>query len=452
MSARRAHASSAARALVLVAALAVAAPAGAAAQVFLGSRPNTPLTVGPLMVRASVAPGEHDRTVIDVLFSIVVPPGRSPADLEQDIYVLWPGAVRAVGRGRDPALARFVTERGFDVTDEGTVPLFAQSLYQMQSEVPDEPVPGGAPFVTFVHHVRGLGLSAPATWIRIPWTPKLVNRAWIMDLRLTLDGLIKPKPANWLERVFSGPRQRIVLSFNDVRGRAVFPLYVEHRDRVLRLSNDPAQIVINFADSAHLKIDELAPAAASRRLSETFEATEVISLFLERSEGVTPQTVTVQFGYFTGLQTWAPILIPILFFVAGNVAGVLVRNLAERVSRRLSGRLQFGRAAEPTRQSGVIVPREALTRITPGETTYEQLVAWLGPVPEEHERLDGTERRTLVYRGRRLVPRRQRTFGWLATVSHWDVEDHEVEIEMERDRVRDVHARVRRSRLASPGR
>jgi hypothetical protein len=379
-----------------------------------------------------------------------VPPDRSALELEQDICLLWPGAVHGAREPRDPALAKFVEARGFDVIEEGTLPLFAQSLYQMQGEVPDERLPGGASYVTFVHHVRGLGLSPPATWIRIPWTPKLVNRAWIMDLRFTVDDLIKPKASNWLERMFAGPRYRLVLAFNDVRGRAVFPVYVEHRDHVLRLSDDPAQTIVNFAEAGRLKIDELAPAVASRRLSETLESTETVSLFLERSEGITPQALTIQFGYFTGLQTWAPVLIPVLFFVAGNVAGVLVRNLAERLTRRLAGRLQFGRATPPERHTGVIVPAETLAHIAPGETTYEGLTRMVGASPEEFERLDGSGRRTLIYRGRRLVPRQRRRFGWLSTLSHWDAEDHEVEIQVEGGIVRDVQARVRRSRVRAP--
>jgi len=43
------------------------------------------------------------------------------------------------------------------------------------------------------------------------------------------------------------------------------------------------------------------------------------------------------------------------------------------------------------------------------------------------------------------VPHRRRSLGWFATVSHWDVEDHEVQIDFERDLVRDVQARIRRS-------
>ena len=435
--------------ILLVLALALV-PVSADAQVFFGSKSHTPVTVGPLMVRADVKPALGPVT-IDVLFSLVVPPDRSAADLEQDIFLLWPGAVHGAREPRDPALTRFVESRGFDVIEEGTLPLYAQSLYRMTGDVPDERLPGGASYVTFVHHVPGLGMSAPGTWIRIPWTPKLVNRAWIIDLRLVVDDLIKAKAANWFERVFSGPRHRIVVAFNDVRGRAVFPLYVEQRDRVLRLSDDPAQIVVNFAEAGRLKIDELSPSVASRRLSDTLETTETVSLFLERSEGVTPQAVTVQFGYFTGLQMWAPILIPILFFVAGNVAGVLVRNAAEYVTRRLAGRLWFGRgAAQPERQTGVIVSRETLARIAPGETTVDELLRIIGARPEEFERLDGSGRRTLIYRGRRLVPELKRRLGWFSTLSHWDAEDHEVEIEIERDVVRDVQARVRRSRVRTP--
>jgi len=55
----------------------------------------------------------------------------------------------------------------------------------------------------------------------------------------------------------------------------------------------------------------------------------------------------------------------------------------------------------------------------------------------------------LVYRGQRLVPQGWRSFGWCGTVSHWDVEHHEVQIDFDHDRVRDIQARVRRSRLSA---
>jgi hypothetical protein len=296
-----------------------------------------------------------------------------------------------------------------------------------------------------------LGLTPPATWIRVPWTPYMVNRAFLMSLPLTTRGLIKPKPATWAERTFWGPRYRVSLSFHEVRQRAVFPLYLEHRDRVVRLSEDPAQLLIDFADTDHLKIDELFPQSAKRQVSETLESTESVSMFLD-SEGLSPQTLTVQFGYFTRLQSWAPILIPMLFFILGNGAGVLVRTLTERISKRLTGRVKFGRPEETpqVRQRGVVLDTDTLGRIRPGATTYEEVVDLCGRDFEERSRLTEPDRRTLVYRGRRVVPRRRQLLGWLATVRHWDVEEHEVEIELERNVVRDVQARVRRSRLASP--
>jgi hypothetical protein len=48
------------------------------------------------------------------------------------------------------------------------------------------------------------------------------------------------------------------------------------------------------------------------------------------------------------------------------------------------------------------------------------------------------------------VPRRRRTFGWVATIAGWDVEDHEVEIVLRDGLVRDVQARVRRRHPIRP--
>ena len=96
--------------------------------------------------------------------------------------------------------------------------------------------------------------------------------------------------------------------------------------------------------------------------------------------------------------------------------------------------------------TGVIVSRDVLDRITPGETTYQEVLRLCGPEGEHHESLTSPERRRLVYRGRRAVPHRRRTFGWVATVSHWDIEHHEVVVEFDGDRVRDLQADVRRMR------
>jgi hypothetical protein len=433
-------------------ALLLLAPAVAHAQLFIASKPNPSFMIGPLFVRASVTP-DLKPVVVEILWSIAVPPGKTAVDLEQNLNLLWPGGLSAdrTAGPPDPDLERFITQRGFSVIESGRLALAAQHLYRLETDLPPVRIPGGAPFVTFVRDTGPLGLTPPATWIRVPWTPLMANRAYLMSLPLTTRGLIKPKPATWAERTFWGPRHRISLSFHEVRQRAVFPLYLEHRDRVVRLAEDPAQLLIDFADTDHLKIDELFPQSAKRQISETLESTENVSMFLD-SEGLSPQTLTVQFGYFTRLQSWAPILIPMLFFVLGNGAGVLVRTVTERISKRLAGRVKFGRPRESAqvRQHGVVLDEDTLRRIRPGATTYDEVLELCGRDVEERSRVTDPEHRSLVYRGRRVVPRRRQVLGWLATVRHWDVEEHEVEIELERDVVRDVQARVRRSRLASP--
>lgn len=438
--------------LALLAALLIGgAPAAAQAQLFLASRPHPEFMIGPLIVRASVGP-ELAPVRVDVLWSLVIPPGKSAADLEQDLYLLWPSAVtgEAGAAAPDGALARYVEQRGFTVIHTGRLPL-AQNLYQLDSAAPPKRVTDGAPFVTFIRDGGPLGLTFPATYIRIPWTPEAANRTWLMDLRLTIDGLIKPKRTSWVEDAFWGPRHLVSISFNDVRPRAVFPIYFEQRDRVVRLADDPSQLLVNFADADHLKIDEVFPRSSSRRVSESLESTEVVSVFLDKSEGLTPQVLTVQFGYFSGLQAWTPILIPVLFFILGNAAGPLLVRLAMRVSRGVASRVRVGRQdGRPARDTGVVLSRETLALIVPGETTYEEVLRLCGPHAEEHERLESPERRTLIYRGRRVVPHWRRRLGWLATVGHWDVENHDVEIVVDAGRVSDVQARVRRSRLAHP--
>jgi hypothetical protein len=441
------------RAWGLAALLLLAAPGAAHAQIFLATRPDPAFAIGPLFVQASVTPALGPIGV-DVLFSVDVPPTRSAAEFAQDLFLIWPSALvgdPAAGPP-DPALEKYLAARGLDVIDSGRVTLAARNLYRTDNAVADEPIPGGAPFATFVRDDTALGLSPPATWIRIPWDPKFANKVYLINLKLTTRGLVKAKPSTWVERTLWGPRHRFSLSFNETRHRAVFPMYFQHRERVLRLADEPAQLIINFASADRLKLDEMSPSAARRQLSETLESTDTVSLFLDRSEGLTPQVLSVQFGYFTGLQSWAPVLIPTFFFVLGNIAAVLVRNVAERLSKRWMGRVLFWRTRdEPrVRQQGVVLDPETVQRIVPGVTTYHEVLELCGSEVEEQSRLTDPGQRRLVYRGRRVVPRRRRAFGWLATVSHWDVEQHEVHIDLEHDVVRDVQARVTRSRLSVP--
>ncbi len=430
--------------------LAAAAPEVAEGQVFLASRSNPEFTIGPLFVRATVTP-DSEVVTLDVLWSLVIPPSTTGAAVEQDLYFLWPNSVDgdATAGAPDPALAAYVKSRGFTPIAEGRLPLLAKSLYRIGEELPPEPVRGGAPFVTFVRQGGPLGLTSPVTYVRIPWTPLLANRTWLMNLRMELPDLIKRRKATWIEDLFWGPQHTISLTFNDVRPRALFPLYFERRDRVVRLADDPSQLVVNLRDADHLKIYEFYPGSARRRVSETLESTEEITLFLDSSEGITPQVLTVQFGYFRGMRSWAPVLIPIAFFALGNLAMPIFMMIVRRVSAALAGRLQFGPGGAD-RQTGVVVSRDTLARIVPGVTTYEEVLRYCGPEAEEHEQLTAPGRRALIYRGRRVVPQGRRRLGWLATVRRWSIEQHEVEITLERDVVTDVQARVRRSPLGQP--
>jgi hypothetical protein len=200
---------------------------------------------------------------------------------------------------------------------------------------------------------------------------------------------------------------------------------------------------VNFTEADRLKIDDIAPAIATRRRHESLERTEVVSRFLDTSEGIVPQTLAVQFGYFSGLQSWAPILIPIVFFVLGNAVRPLIEVLSRKLGRFYVTRIRFwSRTRPPQDDTGVVLSREQIARILPGQTTREEVLAIAGGEP-----LDAPDRRTLIFRGERAVPRRARRFGWVTAVDAWLVERHEVEVELERDVVRDVRARVRRSQL-----
>jgi len=436
---------------IVAALLLVAAPGAVSGQVFIATQPKPEFTVGPLFVRANVGP-KQEPVEVSVLWSLVAP--QTGAAAAQDLYLLWPGEVdgELVPGPSDPEIRRTVEARGFQVTREGRLPLAARAIYSGPNRQKPESLAGGAPFVTYTREAGPLGQGTPASWIRIPWTPRLVDRGWLIELRMRLTGLRRMKQATWLENTLWGERHVITLSFNDVRTRATFPMYLAHRDRVVHLADDPSQLIVNFADADHLKIHEVYPGSSQRRSSETRRATEIVSAYLDPSEGLRPQVLSVQFGYFTGWKAWSPLLFATAFFVLGNLAGPLVTMLVKTVGARLQGRIQFGPGAAPgQRETGTIVPREALARISPGETTHAEVLRLCGPDPEERERMSAPGHRTLVYRGRRVVPHRQRRFGWLATVNRWDVEHHEVEIELEGDRVLDVQAQVNRTRLSQPG-
>jgi hypothetical protein len=302
--------------------------------------------------------------------------------------------------------------------------------------------------VVFVQTGGALGLSPPATFIRIPWTPRLADRASLMDLRFKMNGLVKPRKAAWLERLVVGGQSTITISWNEMRDRPLFAMYFAHRDRVVPLADAPSELVVNFANSDRLKIDQVFPPTSIRRISETLESTEVVSLFLDKSDGITPQHLSVQFGYFSPVQAWALVLVPALFFMVGQALGPLIGRSAVRAGAFVAARVRLGGwyAGSGRRETGRILSREILAQLTPGQTAREEVLRLCGDPAEAHEEFATPGREVLVYRGRRLVPSARRIFGWLSAVRHWQVERQEVKITLDRDLVTDVQASTRHYR------
>jgi hypothetical protein len=305
--------------------------------------------------------------------------------------------------------------------------------------------------VIFVQDNTTLGLSPPASWIRIPWMPQMVNRTWLMDLTLRMPGLVKPKRGTWLENLFVGDRHLIALTFNEVRDRPLFPMYFAHRDRLVRLADAPSELVVNFSHSERLKIEQVFPPTSIRRLSETLESTEVVSLFLGTGEGIVPQNLSVQFGYFSRFEGIALVVIPLVLLALGPAMGPILGRAALRAGQALSARVHMGAwsGAPHPRESGVILPRATLGQLVPGRTTAAEVLALCGAASEVREQWTAPNRRSLIYRGRRLVPEARRLVGWFSTVRYWEVEEHEIRIELVGEVVRDVEAQMRRYRLDS---
>lgn len=438
------------RRLAIVLTLVALAPDPAAAQMFFASRPDTGIHIGPLMVRATASP-EYGSTAVRILFSVMRPAGMPKVGPLPDLYLLWPGEVTGDPKlgARDVALAEEVTALGFDALAEGRLPLRARRLRGEGEGSAVEPLPGGAPFVTYVQSGGPLGLSPPAAWIKIPAHPRLSDPEWLVELTLESDSLVKPKPGTWLEHWVFGERRMIGISFNEARGRPLFRMYLNHRDRVVRLGDAFAEMSVNFPEANRLKVDLVHPTNANRGLSENLERTEVVSLFLDTGDGAGAQRLTVQYGYFSRTQSTGLVLVPLLILGLGYAIGPLIGRLSVHLAQRAGRHLHVSRwDGEPReRQSGVLLSREVMARIQPGKTTYDDVLRLCGPDGEIVERFPASGRRTLVYRGQNMRPQTRRLIGWLAKVEHREVEHHEVTIEFDGDVVSDIRADVRRSRL-----
>jgi hypothetical protein len=429
-------------------------PAVASAQVFIASKPHPEFWIAPVLITANVKRKDVDDRpgplIIQVSFSVAPPPARDPAEFAQDIFLLWPGELVGTDGvdGADPLLVKQVETAGFKVLVHGRVPFSARDRLQMGTGAgaAGRRDLGSAFFVTFARP-QGLARGAkPATYIRIPWKPELASLDWVPRLELAAKGAITPRRVSWLEEAFWGRRNIITLSFGDVGYSSLYPLYYGNRDRVIPLAADFSRLMINFAEANHLKIDEVIPSTALRRMSETRENTDTVSTPLIAADGIVPQVLKVQFVYFQGRLPWRPILLSALLLGLGNLTGPIIGNLLRKLFRTLRDRVHVGRGEAPGRARGEVPSQEVLARIRPGETTYQDVLKLVGSAPEEEQRLPSGEIRAVIYRGERLVPHRGRRFGWFATVSHWEMENHEVQIDFEQDRVRDIQARIRRTR------
>jgi hypothetical protein len=418
-------------------------------QVFLAAHANPGFEIGPLLVTATVTEAVTSSTPVRIVWGLVPGAGRG-ADLGDDLYLLWPGQIS----GGDPAppepgLVGLVERPGTRIATSGRLSLASRSTAVLGTRSAAEPVAGGAPFVTFERVSTVSGRTGVGSLIRIPWDPRFADRDRLIVLELNAHQLVRQHRSSWMRDLFLGRRYDAALSFNRVRVPPIFAIYLKRREQVVHLADEVSQLTLSFRQPQSLQLDEIIPSSAMHQQSESAKTPETVSLVLSHSEGLAPQTLQVRFGYFSGL--WA--VIPLVFTVGlvglGHVAGPLVAALARRARGVMAARFHVGRPRGPLAQTtGVVLSRDALDRLRPGETTYEDVLRICGPLGEQHESLTGPERRRLVYRGRRVIPHPRRNFGWVATVSHWDIEDHEVEIDFAGDRVRDVQARMRRVRGA----
>jgi len=431
-------------AVVLLACVALAAPASA--QVFLSTEPNPEFTIAPLFVNLSVSSAAAPPPRLTISWSIAVSP-TSKQTFPPDLILLLPFAIQESreqpGAG-DGNLAQFITARGFTILRQGAVTVTGRNRAEMGTGRPPKAI-GTAPYVTFVRDSAERGRSRAATMIQIPWTAHLTSKDWLVGLDMVGTDLIRRKPTSWYDELFWGPRWTASVSFGDLRHTALYPLYFELRHNVVDIGRDFSMLTLNLADADHLRIDQLTPSTATRQPSESRRNTEQVSIPILGGEGITPQVVRVSYTYFSGSFEWRPVAISLLFLLVGNLTGPVVVPIVKRTGRALLAKVHVG--AEPARQKGVILDAATIAKLRPGESTYDDVLKAFGTDYEEHERKHGDDsQRTLRYRGQRLVPQRSWKVGNLSRVRRWDLEMHEVDVELENERVADVQARISRSK------
>ena len=409
-----------------LAALLCLAPAAAYGQIFLASLPNPDFAIGPLFVIANVHP-EPGPVKVNVSFGLTAPFGRRAADIRQDLYLLWAAemADSTAPGPPDPDLAADLERRGFAVVGGGRLLLRSRDRMQIGTPALGDVLPESASYVLFARRGGAANQLGASTYVKIPWTPTLGDPLRVLLVVLPLRGLVTPRPATWVEELFWGRRWVLTASYGDVGAPSlpVYPLYFEHRDRIVRLSREFSQVAASFADADHLRIEGIEPAAATRRPSRSRAGSEIVALVLAPSEAAAPQSLKVQFSYFSGFIAWRPIVVSVLLLLLGNVAGLALFSKDVARFRRERRRRQANDA--PGRRA--LLAGDGLAALVPGTTTYADVVARCGPPDEERVRVAPPGRRTLVYREARGA-------GGV-----------DVEIVLDDDRVSEVQRRVRRN-------
>jgi len=218
----------------------------------------------------------------------------------------------------------------------------------------------------------------------------------VTTLVLPLRGLITLKPASWLSETFWGRRWILTTGWGDI-GSPVMPLYsiyFERRERVLRLAPGFSQVIANFSDSDHLLIDNIEPAAATRRPSRIRAGSEIVALVLTSVDGIAPQNLQVQFSYFAGRIAWRPIVVSVVLLLLANIGGAVM--FGREMFGVMRARRRAKTSAQHLREEWRTGNAEAATLV--GTATYDDIVARWGPPDEERERLSAPGRRTIVYR------------------------------------------------------
>ena len=408
--------------VALAVTLCAAAPATIEAQVFLASVPSPRFLIGPLFVVANVSPGLGPVTV-NLSWSLTARPGQGSADIAQDLYLLWPAEIaeRTAPGPADPELVRDIEGRGFAVASSGRLMLRTRDRMQVGTAALGDPIDVTASYVSFA---RTGSQSGAVTFIKIPWTPRLVDPLSLVALGMPLRGLIVPKAATWIDELFWGRRYVLTTGFGDLGPPALglFALYYERRHRIVHLAREYSLVIANFGDSDHLKLEEISPATAVRRQSRVRAGGEVVALALLPAEDITAQSLRVQFQYFGGRINWRPVIVSVILILVTNFAGVLI--LSKDVSRRIRRRFRARRrlAAAPGPRNGARPSRDAVGALIPAGTSYDDVVARLGQPDEERERVTPPGRRTMIYRG----------------ANGNGAGQYEVAVELHDDRVREV--------------